>query len=384
MLRRTFKYRCYPSKGTQRRARALMRGCARVYNNALAERYRNFDAICVAKDRGEEPPKWVSAYDQYSWIRKRDHPELAKFPTRPLQVAVAAVDASFKSFRALHKNGGSDAKPPNQMTFCRWATFRPGGWRLEGHRLYLSKLGADGTQGYFPLRLHRPIEGKIKCVTLYEKNRKWYACFSCEVPRGVVDSRPDGPPVDLAFLFWDGLFLSDSLGRQTAMPQFYWAEIDTLRRLSRALSRKKVGSVNRRKARALVAKWHEHIVAKRDAWLWQLARFYASSYQRITVPEWPLKEKIQYALTHQEARKLCDASYGRFIGMLRVKCEEFGTELISRRDEAWEAEVARLAHVARNERDRSFLRDVKRAIQCDRRQSYPKLATQCQGLMIGV
>ncbi len=427
VLRRSFKFRAYPNKGTRRRLRACMKdGCKRVINNAIAERYRNFDAIMVAKRNGQEPPKWVTGFDQYAWIRKADHPELAKYPIKPLQVAVNTVDAGFKSFRALLKKGHADAEPPGQVRFVGWLTYHQKGWKIENDVLWLSKLGPNGGPARLRFVKHRDIEGKVKSVTIREKNGKWYVCFSCEVriftgacgpvsaPKSCVPldlrqnhtpSGGEGPEragehnhnsrllsrreggegpekggeVTLSFLFWDGLFLHDSDGRDIRCPEFYWTEIDTLRRLARALSRKELGSKNRRKARRSIANWHEHIASKRDYWLWGLARFYAMHYAKIIVPVWPLKQQIHYAVTSRAAMKLCDGAYGKFLGMLKQKCEEFGSKVEPRKDqEQWEIEMRRLTEVARLEALSPLLRKTKRTWKSQNPEHLQSLARDCE------
>jgi putative transposase len=48
-----------------------------------------------------------------------------------------------------------------------------GGAALDGSILSLSKIGR------IPLRLHRPLEGTSKTVTIVREADGWYACISC-------------------------------------------------------------------------------------------------------------------------------------------------------------------------------------------------------------
>ena len=53
----------------------------------------------------------------------------------------------------------------------------PGGAALDGGVLSLSKVGR------IPVRVHRPLEGTPKTVTISREADGWYACISCaEVP----------------------------------------------------------------------------------------------------------------------------------------------------------------------------------------------------------
>jgi transposase len=164
-------------------------------------------------------------------------------------------------------------------------------------------------------------------------------------------------------LFAEGLFIADSAGLRIPHPEFYFSHIERLRRLSRSLSRKKPGSQNRRKARHTLAKFHEHIRRKRDYFLWHVARWYAANYRTVTIPKWPLKESIHYAVDSTTARKLCDSSYGRFVEMLRHKCNEFETELIERKDERWQNEKAKAGRVRELEQLQNVLTRSRKALR---------------------
>ncbi len=498
--RRAYKYRAYPNKGTRRRARRMMRVMGDIWCNACADRWRSYDAWAVrvalaveAKEQRWERPLTVeevkavqrsitethggpinSYKRQYRLIRQREHPEYRAYDAQALQDVLVKLDGSFASYWAKVKTD-PEARPPGQKHLHRCITYRQDRWRLDGHILALPKLGR------FRLRLHRPIEGRIKTVSITEKNGKWHATFSCEIPslsgacgpvsapkslvikdlrqdhippggtdpqrsgehnplaspcdcryggtdpqrsgehnthqarreggsggidpqrsgehnlhrhpsgpsRGGTDpqrsgehnavdplpaGRPGGtdpqrsgespakrPVVNL--YFGTGFFLRDSEGGHVPQPAFYETQIATVRRLSRALSRKQPGSRNRWKARRTLAKWHERVAAQREAFLWPLARYYAANFQQVIVPEWPLKRKIEYAIESAAARKLCDGAYGRFLTMLRQKCEEFGSELMSRREESYDQERGLEDRVARSEKERACVRKLSRAVK---------------------
>jgi transposase len=201
----------------------------------------------------------------------------------------------------------------------------------------------------------------------------------------------------LQFSFANGVFVEDSAGFKLTHPQFYFTHIARLRRLSRTLSRKqwrcvrcgefykskprrrkneepphcrKCNSVlrlrptaNRIKARRTLARFHEHIRSKRDYFLWTVARFYAANYRVVTVPKWPLKEEIHYAVDSTTARKLCDSAYGRFIEMLKHKCKEFGTELIERKDKEWQRKTERAQEMRELENLQAVLRKARKALK---------------------
>ena len=93
------------------------------------------------------------------------------------------------------------------------------------------------------------------------------------------------------------------------------------------LSRKLSGSKNRKKAKRILVKWHEHIVNKRRNFLWNLANEYTDNYGTIKMPKLPLKEEIMHATTSRKAMKLCDASFGILNNMIIQKAEDKGVKI---------------------------------------------------------
>ncbi len=467
MMRKTFKYRCYPNTGTRRRAQMTMRTFGDIWSNACTERARAYykwsDAVwamrldrenelgrelnkketaAIRQEASKQPGCSVTMYSQYHLIRKRDHPEYARFYAKAMEQVLAGVDGSYKSYWQLHKKN-PDAMPPNQKRFHNCISYRCSGWTIKDNNLFLSGLGK------FRLRLHRPIEGKIKTVSITRKNRCWYANFSCEItdfpgacgpvsaPKpglmpglqqehilpggtdpnlggahncmsylligfpggtdpnlggahnvsnelpctagGGTDPKGTGA-VDLRFAFMDGLFITDSTGLQIPHPEFYFTSVKRLKRLSRSLSKKKPGSNNRRKARHTLAKHHEHIRNKREYFLWSVARYYALNYGSVTVPKWPLEKKIQYAVSSRAARKLCDSAYGRFVEMIEHKCNELGTQFNQRKDAQWQIEIENLTEVAKREKLSVILRKAKKAVRRSYRGRLMSLETDCEQL----
>ena len=259
----------------------------------------------------------------------------------------------------------------------------------------LSSGGSDpetgGTHNLWPA-IYSPSPGGSDPETGGTHNAGFF------VPRpengGSDPETPTGKAATVTLYFPGDVFLCDSTGREVEHPEFYFSEIDTLRRLSRSLSRKHQTSPgmkgkregdfrgrNRRKARVALAKWHEHISAKRDHFLWEQARYYAMNFQQIIVPKWPLKAKIQYAVESRTAMKLLDGSYGKFIGMLKQKAEEFGSEVVEQKNESiWRVEMDLLNRVKRFEETKAVLLKVKKAVKYDNRKAGKSLAGQIKQL----
>ncbi|MBP7526777.1 MAG: transposase [Syntrophorhabdaceae bacterium] len=103
----------------------------------------------------------------------------------------------------------------------------------------------------FRLFLSRPIEGKIKTVTIRHASAgKWFVSFSCD---GVPEKRlaPTGKEVGIDV----GIkaLCVDSDGGRVENPKFLRESERLLRRRQRSLSRKRRGPARRAKVKRLVA-----------------------------------------------------------------------------------------------------------------------------------
>jgi putative transposase len=100
-----------------------------------------------------------------------------------------------------------------------------GGAVLDGGVLSLSKIGR------IRLRLHRPLDGSPKTVTISREADGWYACISCaEVPEHPLPQTGLDTGIDVGLK----VFLITADGAMAANPRYYRkAE----RRLARAQRR---------------------------------------------------------------------------------------------------------------------------------------------------
>jgi putative transposase len=125
---------------------------------------------------------------------------------------------------------------------------------LDGGVLSLSKIGR------IRVRLHRPIEGTPKTVTIRREAEGWYACVSCaEVPVQPLPRTGQESGIDLGLASFatraDGTHIHNPRHARTA--QRY------LRRCQRRVARRKPGSKRRRKAVQLLGKAHQHLANQR-------------------------------------------------------------------------------------------------------------------------
>ena len=130
-----------------------LRECRVFYNTLLAEH----------KDTYEEMGKTPSLYAQINRFPelKKENPALREVHSQVLQNVAVRIDLAFKAFFRRVKTGEKPGYPrfrgANRYDSF---TYPQSGFRVEGNRVFLSKIG------HVKAVIHRPIDGKVKTSTV--------------------------------------------------------------------------------------------------------------------------------------------------------------------------------------------------------------------------
>jgi putative transposase len=160
--RKSFKYKLDPTPEQQAKLDWTLWRCRELYNAALEERKEAWRMRQVS----------LTYYDQQNQLPalKDLRPEYREIHTHVLQDTVRRVDRAFQGFFRRIK-GGQKAGYPRFHSSTRYHSFTYGeygnGARLDGGILSLSKIGR------VVIRLHRPLEGTPKTVTLSREADGW-------------------------------------------------------------------------------------------------------------------------------------------------------------------------------------------------------------------
>src|SRR5262249_37291984 len=129
-----------------------------------------------------------------------------------------------------------------------------GGAVQDGGILSLSKIGR------IPIRLHRPIQGTPKTVTIRREADGWYACISCaDVPTEPLPLTGNETGIDVGLK----VFLGTADGVMVENPRQYRKAVKQLAKAQRRVSRRKQGSKRRKKAVKLLARKHQQVRRQR-------------------------------------------------------------------------------------------------------------------------
>jgi putative transposase len=296
-MRLTYRYRLNPTKSQRTALNATLDACRWVYNNALATR----------KEAWEQRQESVSKYDTIKMLPewKAQHEWLQQAYSATLQEVCNRVDLSFQAFFRRVKAGEKEVGYPrfkgkgwyDSFTFPQYDS----GWRLEDDRLRIFKVGR------VKLKLHRPIDGEIKTLTIRRDTLgNWYACFSCEVEWIAPDPSPHVVGIDMGL----EKFATLSTGVMIDNPRFFRKEEKALAKAQRTLSALPKGTKERAKARRVVQHIHARIANLRKDFAHKFSRYLADVFQVVVFEDLNTKGMMKL---RSLAKSIGDAAWNQLI-----------------------------------------------------------------------
>jgi putative transposase len=195
-----------------------------------------------------------------------------------------------------------------------------------------SCLKFPGRVGVVKAKLHRPIEGTIKTVTVsMTPSGKYFASVLTEVegdnpPSNTERSRSDGKVAGIDLGLKDFAIVNDGVKTSKfANPKHLREHERNLKRKQRKLDRKEKGSKSTDKARKLVARVHERVSNVRQDYLHKLSRKLVDENQVIVVESLNTKGMVR---NHKLAKAISDVGWGMFVNFLSYKLEKEGKILV--------------------------------------------------------
>lgn len=305
-MRKTFKYRLYPTKLQTTKMNNILEQTRWVYNETLALR----------KNAWESDKKSISLYDTQIELTKwkTNKPELNEVFSQVLQNAQLRVDLAFKAFWRRCKAGENPGFPRFKgKGWYHSITYPQSGFRLHPDGVYLSKIGR------VKIVLHRPIEGAIKtCTVKKTPTGKWYVYFSCEVtPPESLPKTNKIVGIDLGLI----TYVQCSDGSKIDKPRFFKQEQKALAQVQRRFS--KIKTYINKHSVALV---HERIKNKREDFCHKTSKKLVDKYDMIAHEDLNVKGMLEQK---KYSKSIADASWSTLIQYMTAKAENAGRVIVA-------------------------------------------------------
>lgn len=309
-LRRTYRYRIYPTVRQRLALEAQLRFACELHNAALEQRRdawrrqrRSLSYVTQCRDLTDVRAAGLGPA-QMNCTAMRD-------PLRRLDRSFAAF---FRRVKAGAKAGYPRFRSSRRYNSLTWAD----GWALVDGRLAVQGVGHLKAKWHRPL----PASAHVGTITVRRVAGRWHACFSLKLPATqvyVASARP-GVGIDLGIRHFAAL----STGEQIPGPRAYRACLRRLRVIQRRLARRTKGSHRRQKVGVVVAREHEHICNVRSDHAHKLSRRFVREFGMIAVE----KLNIRALASGFLAREVADQGWAAFLKVLEYKAAEAGTQLI--------------------------------------------------------
>jgi putative transposase len=317
----TYEYKLKPTSAQIAVFEDWLEQCRKVYNYALAERKDWFRSrscrvnSCSLKGEYIIPAdtKRPTYFTQAKALTryKKTSPNLSKVNAQILQQTLRRLEQAFVSMWEQSHGFPRFKKAGTMRSFVFPQV------AIDAVKNGAIKLPVIGLVKFRQSRAI-PEDAKIKQVRIVKRASGWYAVLTLQWDVSVPDVMPHGEAigVDVGISH----FAAISNGKLFPNPRPFKNLERKLKLLQRSVSRKILGSSNRKKAQAKVSKLHERIKNIRKEYHWLLAHNLCDWAGMIFVEDLNLKGLARGFL----GKHCLDAGWGQFFQVLEQCCLKRG------------------------------------------------------------
>jgi putative transposase len=342
-VKRSYKFRAYPTRPLEGRAVRLLADHCDLYNAALLERREAWRARRVSVSYGMQSA-------QLKDIRKADPDGQGRHSFTAQQQTLRRLNTVFAAFFDRVRGAGKEGqeKKPGYPRFKPYQRFSQvlfvagdgAKWQPTGSgRWAYATLQAVGT---VKVRQHRPVPGTVKALQLTREHRRWYIIVITDTEPAPLPPAGREVGVDVGV----ARFLTTSDGEVVSNPRFLAASARVIADLQRCKARARPGSGNRKRLRQALAREWRKVRNRRRDFHHKTARTLVNQCDVIALEDLntagmtrrpaprPDADKAGTFLANQARakaglnRSILDAGWAQFISILTGKAAEAGRRVV--------------------------------------------------------
>ena len=309
-MKKTYKYRLYPTSKQQQMLEEHF-GCVRfIYNHMLNQRKNKYqeENISLTYNKTSALLTELKKKEEFSWLRNVNSQSLQQ----SLKHLDSAYQKFFKKINGFPKFKSKKHKQSFKVPQCI---------KLENNLLSIPKIKN------IKIVAHRAIPqcATIKNVTISKTSTgKYFAAVLIEDDKTAPKKPKVSNVLGLDFGLTHLAITSD--GDKIENQKYLKKNEKRLALLQQRLSSKQKGSKNRNKARLKVAKLHEKIANQRNDYLHKLSRRLCDSQaDTIAIEDLSIQKMMQQG---NLAKQISDVAWHELRRQLEYKCEWYGKNLV--------------------------------------------------------
>jgi len=326
IISRNITFRLYPNLRQQAVLEEWLGLHRELYNAALQERRDAYSKKGIS----------LTFFDQKKELPaiKKVRPDLIPLGAHALSGTLRRLDRAFNAFFRRVKKGEIAGYPrfKGRNRFDSFTYSDKDCWKileLKNHKgsLRLTNLGIIKMRGKPRVAF---MDGDPRCLTIKKSNGKWHAVvtvrYNLEVLKRSFAEKNTAVGIDPGSYYIATL----STGEKIKAPRFLEKTICKLKHNDRELSRKKIGSSNREKARRKANRLHEKVKCQRKDFLHKLSAQLVTMFAFIAIEKMQVTEIVKNCGRRKAVfnRNMLDAGITTFIAMLAYKAEEAGGQVV--------------------------------------------------------
>lgn len=297
----------HPSKAIVAKFENALDLSRELYNAALQER------IGAYKERQISLNYYTQA-NQLAEVKECRN-EFENIHSQVLQDVLKRLDKTFKAFFSRVKRGEKAGFPRFKgKNFFHSFTFPQSGFRLDGDKLTLSKIGK------FKIHLSQKMHRKVKTCTIKREVSGWFVIFTVETEKILLEKTGQAVGIDAGI----ENFMTLSNGEQIPNFKYYEQSQKELKSKQRSVARKKKGGKSRKKAVIQLRQVHQKIKDQRNDFAHKLSTRLVTEFDLIAIEDLNILGMSRGILSKQ----IHDVSWGNFFQKLEYKAECAGKKLV--------------------------------------------------------